>query len=574
MRTTAIILLLLLAAPVAAQEQEIRSANLPRALERDLIHMYDGGARRVTGELTVAPGEVVREDLAVMGGPLVVAGRIDGRVAMVDGDVVLETGGVITGSVTVVGGEVRLADGATVGGTITAYGGVGRRYRDRPRDPDDDRWRDGRDRRDRRYADRGHAELDVRVGASYNRVEGLPLMFGPDLETAGPNPLRLEALAVWRSESVGESSDRMGYQAQLEQMLGGERRWGAGGTLYSVVSPMDRWQVSDLETSLATVLFHDDYRDHFERTGWSVFARGRPLRGVDARVEYRQEDYGSLAAGDPWSLFDRDDGWRPQPLVAEGELRLLGATLEVDRRDRDHDPREGWYGRLSVQRPVDGDLARPGLAAFQPVEGDDPLPGTLAPTPFDSDFTTALLDLRRHAPVGWGSQLNLRLVAGGSLAERPLPPQFQHTLGGPGTLPGYERFQGDCGARRRIGSNDDGAAFHPAYGCDRFVLGQVEYRGSLSLDLGIGDRDDDRGDRWDWWDVDVELDPTWVVFFDVARGWGYGDDPALEGPRTTGTLYDAGLGFLIEEVGIYMALPLSEGVEREPRFFIRLERRI
>lgn len=566
MRRFIILLLLFAAVPAAAQEREIRSANLPRALERELLDMYDGSARRVDGALTIPAGELVGEDIAAMNGPLVVAGRIDGRVAMVNGDVVIERGGTITGDVTVLGGEVRMDQGAAVGGTIIAYGEPARGWADRGRDrgrdgEDDGRWRD------RRSHDRGYADLKVRVGASYNRVEGLPLMFGPVLETAGRNPLRLEALAVWRSESVGEDDDRVGYQVELEQYLGGNGRWGVGGTLFSQVDPMDRWHITDLEASLATVLFHDDYRDHFDRTGWSAFARGRPLRGVDARIEYRQEEHGSLPAGDPWSLFDRGDVWRPQPLVAEGDLQLVGASLEVDLRDRQDDPNEGWYGRVTAQRPVGGELTRPELAAFGPID-DDPQPTALAASPFDTDFTTGLIDLRRYSPVGWNSQLNLRVVAGGSLTERALPPQFQHALGGPGTLPGFDSFHGDCGARSRIGSVE-GAPFHPSYGCDRFVLGQVEYRGTLSLDFGFGDRDD----HWDWWDVDIDLAPTWVLFFDAGRGWGYAADPAFEADRTTGTLLDAGAGFLLGDLGVYVALPLNDEVKQEPRILLRLDRR-
>ena len=36
---------------------------------------------------------------------------------------------------------------------------------------------------------------------------------------------------------------------------------------------------------------------------------------------------------------------------------------------------------------------------------------------------------------------------------------------------------------------------------------------------------------------------------------------------------DAGLGFLLGDLGIYAALPLNDDVEQEPRFFVRLGRR-
>jgi hypothetical protein len=579
MRTLAVLLLLAMAASAAAQEREIRNADLPRDLERELLRMYDGGARRVDGPYHVRPSETVWEDLAVFGGLLRVEGRVEGDVAVVDGDVLVGPGGEVTGRVTAVGGEVRLADGAHVGGTITAFGETSRWATSAAEDRERDRGRWSGER----YPDYGSARLKVRAGASYNRVEGLPIMFGPALESGGRNPLRLEALAIWRSETVGESfeTDRMGYRVRAEQLLGGRGRASFGGSVFSTVDPMDRWQISDLEASLAAAVFHDDYRDHYERTGWSAFVWGEPIRGVETTLEYRDEMHGTMPAGDPWSLFDGSDVWRAQPLVAEGDLRSVVGMVEVDARDDEDDPWRGWYARLSIERPVGGRLTRPELLVVEPT-GEDPVPDFFGSTEVDTDFLAGLIDLRHYMPVGWASQLGLRVVAGGRLDDGPLPSQLQHALGGLGTLPGFAAFHADCGARSAIGEYGD-HRFYGGYGCDRFALGQVEYRGSLSLDFGFGDdrdrdrdRDEDGDGRWwgdDWWDdVRFDVEPEWVVFFDAGRGWAAGD-PFLGPARDTGTLYDVGLGFLLDDLGLYVALPLNGGVEQEPRFFLRLGRR-
>lgn len=568
---TTLVLLLLVATPAIAQEREIRDANLPRALETRLLDMYAGGAERYDGAVSIHAGQVVRSDVAALGGPFRIAGTVDGDVAMVGGDVVLEPGGLVTGSVTVVGGEVQMADDAVVGGTITAYGAAaGPRPAARERRDRERRDRDRRDReRDIRYGDHGYSRLTVRSGIGYNRVEGLPIKFGPVLQTAGPRPLRVEALAIWRTESGASlETDRMGYRVSAEQFITGDRTLSVGGTLFSVVDPLDRWQISDLEASLATVLFHQDYRDHFERTGWSAFVRTRPFRGAEAEVTYREARHEALPVGDPWALFNRSEGWRLQPLVAQGRIRTLGASAEVDRRDRRYEPRSGWFARASVERPVGGSLVRPGLVGVVPdLAEEGPVIAFIPPVAADLDFTTGLIDVRRYSPVGYRSALNMRVVAGGTLDDTPLPPQYQHALGGPGTLPGFDAFHGDCGARRATGLLQEDRYF-PAYGCDRFALGQVEYRGNLSLDLGIGDRHDRRSD---WWhDVTLETRPTWVAFMDIGRGWAMAD-PVLgeSGTRDTGTLVDAGLGFLIGKLGFYAAMPLNSDVEQSPRFHLR-----
>ena len=61
--------------------------------------------------------------------------------------------------------------------------------------------------------------------------------------------------------------------------------------------------------------------------------------------------------------------------------------------------------------------------------------------------------------------------------------------------------------------------------------------------------------------------PAWVVFFDGGRGWALSESEA-RGATDTEMLYDAGLGVVLGDVGIYGAVPFS-GPDRAMRFFIR-----
>jgi hypothetical protein len=565
-RALALFLLLAGAAPAAAQEREIRNANLPRALEARLLEMYDGSAERHDGASSIPPGMVVRSDVAAMGGPLRVGGKVDGDLAMVGGDVILETGSVVTGSVTVVAGEVRMADDAVVRGSITTYGAAAsarRPDRREARRPPEPRVR---------YGEQGSSRFTVRTGVGYNRVEGLPILFGPVLQTAGPTPVRLEALGIWRTESGASlATDRMGYRLRVEQFVAPERRLSVGATAYSMVDPLDRWQLRDIEASLAAFLFRQDFRDHIERVGWDAFVAARPMPGLEARLAFRDERHSALPAGDPWALFNRSQDWRLQPLAAEGRVRTLAASADLDRRDRRDDPHSGWLAHVSAERPVGGSLVRPALHAVAPSPHpryDGPMVGSLPEAAADLDFTTGLVDVRRYSPVGDRSSLGMRVVAGGSLTRTPLPPQYQHALGGPGTLPGYDAFHGDCGARRATGLHEDDRYF-PAYGCDRFALAQVEYRGRLSLDFGFGEpRHEARRDGWR--SMRFDTGPAWAVFMNAGRAWALADPVTGEAEsRGTGTLVDAGLGVLIGKLGVYAALPLSADVDQSPRFFLR-----
>ncbi|MGQ0815742.1 MAG: hypothetical protein ACT4O1_15000 [Gemmatimonadota bacterium] len=131
-----------------------------------------------------------------------------------------------------------------------------------------------------------------------------------------------------------------------------------------------------------------------------------------------------------------------------------------------------------------------------------------------------------------------RIVGGGTLGDETLPPQFQHALGGAATLPGYSTFSADCGARRSVVLRGNNDSFFPYYGCDRMALFSADYRADFA-----------------------------AVFFDAGRGWSASDAPA--GAAHTATLYDAGAGILLGDVGIYGAVPLT-GNDRAVKFFVRL----
>ena len=108
----------------------------------------------------------------------------------------------------------------------------------------------------------------------------MPIAFGPRVQTAGSNPLRVDALAIYRTESgLTLDPDRMGYFVRAEQFLGGHRSWSVGGTAHSLVEPIEDWHLSDLESGLATFLFHRDFRDHYDRHGVSLFSTWAPRGG-------------------------------------------------------------------------------------------------------------------------------------------------------------------------------------------------------------------------------------------------------------------------------------------------------
>ena len=510
-------------------------------------------------------------DVAALGGPFTIAGEVDGDLVVVNGDLIFEAGGVVTGNVLVLGGRTFGEDLAEIGGDLRVFAEplryIQRGDRIESAGRPTERGGFGPD------FPWGDARFTVKSGQNYNRTEGLPVMFGPSFRTAGANPLHLDVFAIWRTDMGFDlDGDDFGYALRAEQALGGRDNIAIGGTLFSNVDPIEDWGITNLEASLATFILHEDYRDYYERSGWSAYAELRlPYSPVEFRAEYFDEDHGFMPVLNPWSITKNNDPWREQPLVAEGKVRFLEGSLTLDTRNDQNDPSDGWLLQASARKGLGGDLFVPSHL----VSREGP-PEIVEAAEFDTDFLTGFLDLRGYLRINPGSSLNVRGVMGGALTDVPLPPQYQHALGGVGSLPGHRMFTQDCGARDVTRVYDHVANqgvirsdVFPSYGCDRFALFQAEFRGNLFMDWGFGG--DEKNDPWesDWnWYPDIDFSPNWSAFFNAGRAWNVNSNE-------TDTLMDLGVGLFFGDLGFYFAYPLNEDEngDRDGNFFLRLSRR-
>jgi hypothetical protein len=611
------LLVALAALPAAARAQDPAGPIPAEVVERITRLVNDTATTQLTGPARIARGSTVTGSVAVLEGSLVLGGRVDGDLAVVNGDLELLEGAAVTGTVTVVGGRVTGRERAALGG-LTAFDERldymrrgGRLYaqgqaapapadadsaevaaapgdwsraqdeegeraaRPEPQDePRDDDWSRGAglEIRRRRGPHDGRADFVVTTGNGYNRVEGLPITFGPVFETPGSNPFRFRLNGVYRTEAgLALGPGRWGFEARAEQFFGGHRVFRAGASLFRTIDPIEEWHLSKLENGISTFLLHRDVRDHYLREGASFYGRIDPRESpLSATLELRLETHTAVEAGSPWALFNNDEPWRPQPLAAGGTLHSLALSTRLDTRNDVEDPTTGWFVQGQIEQALKTGLGGTAARSVEP-EGTDGLPVTLREYQL---FTRGVVDVRRYNRINPTSRLNFRFLGGGSLDGSALPPQRQHVLGGEGSLPGYGFFALDCGARERrvVTGSPEGAQteFFPAYGCDRFVLGQAEYRGQLAfrLDLGLGGGD---GDDEEWSEpgggTNLSADLGWVLFADVGRAWSR--DPDLHDEETAA---DVGFGVLLGRLGVYLAIPVAEGGDGV-NLFVRLNPR-
>jgi hypothetical protein len=541
----------------AAQAQIVTNPVLPDSAAERIVAFYNLETTvRLSGEARIGPGTTIRGSVAVLAATLVVEGTVEGDVVVINGNLEVRSGALITGTARVTGGDAIIAPTGAVAGGVTLY-----------REPLRFRYQGNRIAFVAAAIEPavsagvdlpfGRTDLLVASHGAYNRVEGLPIAIGPRVRFRGSHPTTGRALLIARTAAASElDPNRFGYDLRAEQVVAPSVGLMLGLRLFSEVAAIEKWNVADLESALAAFVLHRDYRDHYERDGWTIFARmSRPGTPYTVMAEYRDEEHVSRRPSNPLTLLDNNAPWRPQPSIAEGALRSVAVAVDYDTRNEQRDPSAGWRVMLELERGLGGGIVNP-------VSGSD---GSRAePRAGRTGFLETHIDVRRYARLTPYSRLAVRVLGAGSLDARALPPQRQHALGGEGSLPGYRLFEFDCGARLST-VELRGETFHPYYGCDRVALVQLEYQANFPYARRLAEAAG----------IASPLGHLvrWVAFFDAGRAWNESGaaDGRLGGESDFSA--DAGVGLRVGPIGAYWAVPLS-GRGQGVNFFVRLGPRI
>jgi hypothetical protein len=481
-RSLAIAMAMLPACAIMAMAQErtasdslFRRRGLPLDVAREAAMLFNtSNGLRVSGPLEIEPGREVHGDVAVLHGPLTIAGHVTGRVIAINSDVVLRASARVDGDMMVVGGEVDGRDVADVAGEIRIYR-QSMSFREEnetivaERDTLSDEGQPWWHRWERHRPERSWSKLSIASAGAYNRVEGLPINLGPQIFIPTSwGSTRLDAYAIFRTgSSFSSHEDDLGHNVRGELRIGRLEGFSLGGRLFNVVEGVEPWQLTDLEVGLASFVAHRDYRDYFQRHGGSVSASLFAGHIVSLTGGFSDERWLTREANNPFTLFGGDDSWRPNPAMDEGRMHVASATFAVDTRNDDENPSSGWHLIADWERGA-GTLQRVGLTA--PIGAGNAASVTWgAPTP--TVYSRGFLDLRRYNRVSPEGQLNFRARIGGWISGDPLPIERRLSVDGPGAMPGYgfrtQRAGEDLGTCN-VGPSYPG---QPAL-CDRIALVQ------------------------------------------------------------------------------------------------------
>jgi hypothetical protein len=557
--------------PMAVGAQRVVSdrQQLPTDVRREVADKWNRpNALRSSDRLEIEAGREVNGDVAVQRGPLIIAGHVIGSVVAVNSDVILQPTARIDGNLLVVGGEVDGRNSAFIGGSTRIYRqSLSYRMDGDQLIPADSGASEGTtwwQRLERNRAGNALDPLRVVQAGPYNRVEGLPIELGPVIyHTTDWGSLRFAPSAVVRTGSSFSSANAdVGYNLRSEVRLGHEGGIGIGGQMFSIVDPVETWQLTDLEVALASFLARRDYRDYYLRHGGNLFVTLYGARDFSLTGTYGKERWSSRTLKNPFTLFNSERPWRDNPLMDEGLFHVATANLSFDTRTDPDDPWSGWYMNADVEH------GRGTFTETAPMSGVTTPPVPLGRT----QYTRGLFDFRRYNRLGPNAQLNMRVVLGGWLDGDPLPLERRVSADGPAILPGFDFRSARTGTDVGTCSVGPPASGRPAE-CDRVALGQIEYRGDLRFN-STG--------TWEDWPRrfhSAHGDVVWVLFADIGRGWRVGTPdggtltyasgafPSLSTFRS-----DIGLGLDFAGIGVYAAKSVSTPSE-PANFFVRLRHR-
>jgi two-component system nitrogen regulation response regulator NtrX len=403
-----------------------------------------------------------------------------------------------------------------------------------------------------------HAGPSLSSGKTYNRVEGLPILFGPAL-TVETSKFAFDGaayLVARTARGIGNSEPDVGHDIRIKTRFGFAKSLGIDGRIFDVIAPIEPWQMSEPEQGLAAFLLRSDYRDYYARHGAGISASWTVNQKASFTTGYSVERWSSVDERNPFTLFRENARWRPNPLVDEGVFHILTFSGTFDTRNDEREPSGGWYLMGTYER---GSSAS---AILAPHIQNPPLSSVFS-APQAVQYGRVFFDLRRYNRISPRTQLDGRIVTGGWVDGDELPLERKLSVTGPGVLPGYE-FRETAGTGADVmqcGNPGTIAADNPVL-CDRIVLGQLEMRTQLAshpFDLfnipALRLRS-----------VGFTASPVGVIFVDVGRGW------RTTMPWPAEYKSDIGAGLDLGLVGVYVAKALTDASE-PLRFFVRIRRR-
>lgn len=390
---------------VEGKKGELQSSLAVELQETDST---SNDALTFNGDTEIAESDTIVGDLVVKNGLLTIRGTVLGDVLVVNGDIRAKSTARVKGNMRAMNGTITKDDGAIVEGYTEESN---RSYESK-------RKRTSRARYS--YTFKPFMWYDTEINDNflfrYNRVEGLFFGFGSRKEYYWDGS---RSLSGFGSFGYGFASHRWRMQLGLDRQFAiSSGLYEVGGEVHSLTDTKDEWIMKLGENNLAALLFHEDFRDYYQREGYSIHTARYTKEGevttlIDVR--YNVDRYNSLEK--KARVFGGRE-FRTNPPVNEGMMRSVSVMTGFNTVEKYRRRTQGWdvYSRLELGgREFGGDF----------------------------DFTHGLVDLRRYQSLSDDDQLSMRIRVGSLEGVTIVQRMFE--LGGANTMPayGFKEFSGN-----------------------------------------------------------------------------------------------------------------------------------
>ncbi|MCP3104620.1 BamA/TamA family outer membrane protein [Myxococcus sp. K15C18031901] len=263
------------------------------------------------------------------------------------------------------------------------------------------------------------------------------------LDAAAFIPLRLGGQRIPDDEEGTKRQRRPNLLAGAKLRVPAAGLAELGAQVHDFTDTLDRWRMSDIDSSIYSFLINRPDRDYFRRKGFAGFATWRWSESFLAGVSYHDDRYQTLRTfSPPLTLFRRDSTPFPNTPVSEGRFKSVVVRLEYASNPQRSEDVGSLFRTPETPLLDEGkDTWRtPSLRSLVTLEvGEGPAAGGA-----DERFWKLVGDFSLVVPTGW-NDTGLRLRLRGAGGER-LPEQKREALGGWSALRGFgfKEYRGDA----------------------------------------------------------------------------------------------------------------------------------
>lgn len=275
------------------------------------------------GDYYIGIDEISVDNIRIFGGDLFVAGRVEGQIIVLGGDVTLESTSVVNGQIAAIGGSIHKKEGAVVKGKVMeANMREGISYSEGKGEgakPDYSEFRVEREvrRKSHRWI---HPDTPWFI---YNRNEGFlwtPLNWHWDRKSE--SSVRLSLSLGYRFGQAKPAG-----RLTLEKSFLPSQNVALFGRVFRESRTDDGYRLPQKENTLASLLARQDFYDRWDEEGYELGA-GFELPWLHLKGAYRATEIDSIPlTRRQFRVFHKDRSFRSNLPVLPGSARSLLATI-------------------------------------------------------------------------------------------------------------------------------------------------------------------------------------------------------------------------------------------------------